>query len=68
MQSKSELTVSDASGASPSAPSPKSTVTASTSWPSTTFRDPKTNAHLLKHDSNYGHFPGTVEVTKTASS
>jgi glyceraldehyde 3-phosphate dehydrogenase len=24
--------------------------------------DPKTNAHLLKHDSNYGHFPGTVEV------
>jgi glyceraldehyde 3-phosphate dehydrogenase len=26
--------------------------------------DPKTNAHLLKHDSNYGHFPGTVEVTE----
>lgn len=25
--------------------------------------DPKTNAHLLKHDSNYGHFPGSVEVT-----
>ncbi|HEX8833783.1 MAG TPA: type I glyceraldehyde-3-phosphate dehydrogenase [Abditibacteriaceae bacterium] len=25
--------------------------------------DPKTNAHLLKHDSNYGAFPGTVEVT-----
>lgn len=25
--------------------------------------DPKTNAHLLKYDSNYGHFPGTVEVT-----
>ncbi len=25
--------------------------------------DPKTNAFLLKHDSNYGHFPGTVEVT-----
>jgi glyceraldehyde 3-phosphate dehydrogenase len=24
--------------------------------------DPKTNAHLLKHDSNYGAFPGTVEV------
>jgi glyceraldehyde 3-phosphate dehydrogenase len=24
--------------------------------------DPHTNAHLLKHDSNYGHFPGTVEV------
>lgn len=24
--------------------------------------DPQTNAHLLKHDSNYGHFPGTVEV------
>ena len=26
--------------------------------------DPKTNAHLLKYDSNYGHFPGTVEVTE----
>ncbi len=25
--------------------------------------DPKTNAFLLKHDSNYGAFPGTVEVT-----
>jgi len=25
--------------------------------------DPETNAHLLKHDSNYGHFPGKVEVT-----
>ena len=25
--------------------------------------DPKTNAHLLKYDSNYGHFPGTVEVS-----
>jgi glyceraldehyde 3-phosphate dehydrogenase len=24
--------------------------------------DPKTNAHLLKHDTNYGAFPGTVEV------
>lgn len=24
--------------------------------------DPQTNAHLLKHDSNYGAFPGTVEV------
>jgi glyceraldehyde 3-phosphate dehydrogenase len=24
--------------------------------------DPHTNAHLLKHDTNYGHFPGTVEV------
>jgi glyceraldehyde 3-phosphate dehydrogenase len=24
--------------------------------------DPATNAHLLKHDSNYGAFPGTVEV------
>ena len=24
--------------------------------------DPKMNAHLLKHDSNYGAFPGTVEV------
>lgn len=25
--------------------------------------DPKTNAHLLKHDSNYGAFGGTVEVS-----
>jgi glyceraldehyde 3-phosphate dehydrogenase len=25
--------------------------------------DPKTNAHLLKHDSNYGAFGGSVEVT-----
>jgi glyceraldehyde 3-phosphate dehydrogenase len=25
--------------------------------------DPKTNAHLLKHDSNYGHYPKTIEVT-----
>ena len=25
--------------------------------------DPATNAFLLKHDSNYGAFPGTVEVT-----
>ena len=25
--------------------------------------DPKTNAHLLKHDSNYGAYGGTVEVT-----
>jgi len=24
--------------------------------------DPKTNAHLLKHDSNYGHFAHKVEV------
>jgi len=24
--------------------------------------DAKINAHLLKYDSNYGHFPGTVEV------
>jgi glyceraldehyde 3-phosphate dehydrogenase len=24
--------------------------------------DSKTNAHLLKHDSNYGTFPGTVEA------
>ena len=24
--------------------------------------DPHTNAHLLKHDTNYGHFPGSVEV------
>jgi glyceraldehyde 3-phosphate dehydrogenase len=26
--------------------------------------DPETNAHLLKYDSNYGRFPGEVEVTK----
>jgi glyceraldehyde 3-phosphate dehydrogenase len=26
--------------------------------------DPATNAHLLKYDSNYGHFPGTVEVAE----
>jgi len=26
--------------------------------------DPKTNAHLLKHDSNYGHFSKSVEVTE----
>ncbi len=26
--------------------------------------DPATNAFLLKHDSNYGAFPGTVEVTE----
>jgi glyceraldehyde 3-phosphate dehydrogenase len=25
--------------------------------------DPKTTAHLLKYDSNYGPFPGTVEAT-----
>jgi glyceraldehyde 3-phosphate dehydrogenase len=24
--------------------------------------DPHTNAHLLRYDSNYGHFPGSVEV------
>src|SRR5439155_7556829 len=24
---------------------------------------PKTNAHLLKYDSNYGRYPGTVEAT-----
>src|SRR4030042_3019142 len=24
--------------------------------------EPKVNAHLLKYDSNYGAFPGTVEV------
>ncbi len=24
--------------------------------------DNKTNAHLLKYDSNYGRYPGTVEV------
>jgi glyceraldehyde 3-phosphate dehydrogenase len=27
--------------------------------------DPKTIAHLLKYDSNYGPFPGTVEATDT---
>ena len=26
--------------------------------------DTKTNAHLLKYDSTYGHFPGTVEATE----
>ncbi|HEX9028018.1 MAG TPA: type I glyceraldehyde-3-phosphate dehydrogenase, partial [Anaerolineales bacterium] len=26
--------------------------------------DSKTNAHLLKYDSNYGRFPGTVEVAE----
>src|SRR5919198_3258587 len=25
--------------------------------------DTQTNAHLLKYDSTYGHFPGTVEAT-----
>ncbi len=25
--------------------------------------DTKTNAHLLKYDSTYGHFPGEVEAT-----
>jgi glyceraldehyde 3-phosphate dehydrogenase len=28
--------------------------------------DTKTNAHLLKYDSTYGHFPGEVEVTTDA--
>ena len=27
--------------------------------------DPKTIAHLLKYDSNYGPFPGEVEATDT---
>ena len=27
--------------------------------------DPKTFAHLLKYDSNYGPFPGEVEATDT---
>jgi glyceraldehyde 3-phosphate dehydrogenase len=27
--------------------------------------DPRTIAHLLKYDSNYGPFPGTVEATET---
>jgi glyceraldehyde 3-phosphate dehydrogenase len=30
--------------------------------------DPKTMAHLLKYDSNYGPFPGTVEATDTGFS
>src|SRR6202042_1252512 len=30
--------------------------------------DPKTIAHLLKYDSNYGPFPGTVEATDTGFS
>src|SRR5207245_9740355 len=25
--------------------------------------DTKTNAHLLKYDSTYGHFPGEIETT-----
>ncbi len=28
--------------------------------------DPKTNAHLLRYDSNYGRFPGEVEATAEA--
>jgi glyceraldehyde 3-phosphate dehydrogenase len=28
--------------------------------------DPETNAHLLKHDSNYGAYAGTVEVKENA--
>ncbi len=28
--------------------------------------DPMTNAHLLKYDTNYGHFPGTVELKENA--
>ncbi|HAZ31266.1 MAG TPA: type I glyceraldehyde-3-phosphate dehydrogenase, partial [Dehalococcoidia bacterium] len=28
--------------------------------------DTKTNAHLLKYDSNYGRYPGTVEATEDA--
>src|SRR3954451_19395448 len=30
--------------------------------------DPKTIAHLLKYDSNYGPFPGTVEATDSGFS
>jgi glyceraldehyde 3-phosphate dehydrogenase len=30
--------------------------------------DPKTTAHLLKYDSNYGPFPGQVEATDTGIS
>src|SRR5215470_9136785 len=28
--------------------------------------DTRTNAHLLKYDSTYGHFPGEVEATEDA--
>jgi glyceraldehyde 3-phosphate dehydrogenase len=28
--------------------------------------DTKTNAHLLKYDSTYGHFPGEIEATEDA--
>ena len=28
--------------------------------------DPETNAHLLRYDSNYGRYPGTVEVEDNA--
>ncbi|MCD5412763.1 MAG: type I glyceraldehyde-3-phosphate dehydrogenase, partial [Dehalococcoidia bacterium] len=28
--------------------------------------DTRTNAHLLKYDSNYGRYPGTVEATEDA--
>jgi len=28
--------------------------------------DTKTNAHLLRHDSNYGAYPGKVEATEDA--
>jgi glyceraldehyde 3-phosphate dehydrogenase len=28
--------------------------------------DTQTNAHLLKYDSNYGHFPGTIEPAEGA--
>src|SRR5712692_404924 len=28
--------------------------------------DPRTNAHLLKHDSNYGAFPGDISATDDA--
>lgn len=28
--------------------------------------DPRTNAHLLKYDSTYGHFPGEISATEDA--
>jgi glyceraldehyde 3-phosphate dehydrogenase len=28
--------------------------------------DPQTNAHLLKYDSNYGHFPGDISASDSA--
>ena len=54
-------TASAASAATCSAPHTSRTRT-SRSSPSTTSPTPATLAHLLKYDSVYGPFPGTVEV------